>query len=292
MLHPKTWILSVLFVLCTTTMLQAQSTDTTKSTAEQTEARRIKYLQGLRKISSAKELKYADSVKEARNLFESDIRLLSQDYERITNTVFKNQIEMSEFKWTSDTYVDADFVIKAKVVRPATPAEYEQAVNEFKKLLNTPENLAREKEIAAQIGKPAPLFSVTDVDGIVYDLSKLKGKVVVLNFWFIGCAPCKKEMPELNKLVEKYKAKDVVFLAFEVNNYTAAKLKTIMSRSFHYTLVPNKRSEVAKTYQVKTYPTSYVIDQKGIIRFGLAGYNPFKLPEIDETIDKLLTAEK
>ncbi|WP_140937882.1 TlpA family protein disulfide reductase [Sphingobacterium lumbrici] len=291
MLHHKNWILSVLIVLCTVDVLQAQTADTVKSNAEQTEARRIKYLQGLRKLSSSKELKHADSVKEARNIFESDIRLLSQDYQRINRDVFRMQIEMGEFKWISDTYVDEDFVIKARVVRPATQEEYERSVNEFKELLNTPENLEREREIAAQIGKPAPLFSVVDVDGMPYDLSQLKGKVVVLNFWFIGCAPCKREMPELNKLVEKYEAKDVVFLAFEVNNYPATKLKAIMSKSFHYTLVPSKRSDVAKVYEVKTYPTSYVIDQSGVIRFGLAGYNPFKLPELDEAIEKLLTTK-
>jgi hypothetical protein len=90
-------------------------------------------------------------------------------------------------------------------------------------------------------------------------------------------------------MVEKYKSKDVVFLAFEVNDNPPAKVKMITMNSFNYIQIPSKRNDVESKYKVQTYPTSYVIDQSGIIRFGMAAYNPFKLPELDKTIEKLLS---
>ncbi|WP_165784670.1 TlpA family protein disulfide reductase [Solitalea longa] len=290
MLGNKVFLSSVLFVLFSTGILKAQVADNSKidSVQKQTEARKVKYLSGLRKVNSDKELKYADSVAIAKNIFQSDIRFLSQDYQRMQSNEFNRMIETGEYKWIADTYVDADFVIKAKVVRPATKAEEDKGLNELKEYFKSPKALECEKVINSQLGKPAPAFSVVDVNGVKYDLNELKGKVVVLNFWFIGCGPCRKEVPKLNELVEKYKDKEVVFLAFEVNNNTPDKVKAITEKWFKYTQIPTKRTEVAQQYQVKVYPTSYVIDQQGIVRLGFFAYNPFKLPELDTTIESLL----
>ncbi|TDQ77906.1 TlpA family protein disulfide reductase [Sphingobacterium yanglingense] len=287
----KIGILSVATVLATANFLHAQEVGGTTATKEQIETRKNKYLQGLQRLTDTESIAKADSITAAREIQNSAITFLSHDLVKMHPTIFYQEIDMSKFKLIADKYVDKDFVIKAQVMREATPVEYERNVAEFKAIINqvTPQSIERDQIIANQMGKAAPHFSVTDVDGVKYDLAELKGKIVVLNFWFIGCGPCKREMPELNELVEKYKGKDVVFLAFEVNNNEANKVKMI-ARDFHYTQVPSTRKEgdVANRYQIKVYPTSYVIDQKGIIRFGLAGYNPFRLPELDNTIQTLL----
>ncbi|UKJ06787.1 TlpA family protein disulfide reductase [Solitalea lacus] len=287
-------LLPALFVVCSTGMLKAQVVSTTKADSlKQIEERKAKYLQGLRKVSSDKELKYADSITQAKNIFSSDIRFLTPDYKKLYYTEFNQLIENSHFKMIADVFVDSASVIRAKVARPATKKEEEKTIADLKKVIDeetkSPRGQEREKIFASQLGKPAPLFSVVDVDNVKYDLNQLKGKVVVLNFWFTACAPCKKEIPDLNAMVEKYKGKDVVFLAFEVNSYEPAKLKAITEKFFKYTMIPSTRKEgdVASKYQIKAYPTSYVIDQSGIVRFAVA-YNPFRLPEMDKTIEGLL----
>ncbi|MDH7462846.1 TlpA disulfide reductase family protein [Chitinophagaceae bacterium 26-R-25] len=287
MLGKKVFSLSLLALVSSIGVLCAQ---TAVDSVSQVEARRSKYLAGLQKVNSDKEMHYADSVTNAKEVSEADIICLSQEFKKVHRYEFSNLIDQSEYKLTTDTYVDSNSVIRVKVARTATKEEQEKAIEEFRKLVfaKTPESIEREKIIASQMNKPAPLFSVADVDGVKYDLSELKGKVVVLNFWFIGCAPCKKEMPELNKLVEKYKSKNVVFLAFEVNDNTPGKIKAVTSGNFNYTQIPAKRNGISVQYNIKTYPTSYVIDQSGIIRFGLAAYNPFRLPEMDKTIETLL----
>ncbi len=59
--------------------------------------------------------------------------------------------------------------------------------------------------------KAATPFTVTALDGKTYDLSSLRGKVVVLNFWLYGCGGCQIEMPSLNKLAQSFKGQDVSF---------------------------------------------------------------------------------
>ena len=64
----------------------------------------------------------------------------------------------------------------------------------------------------------APAFSLTSLEGEKFELAALRGKVVVLNFWFTGCAPCVAEFGELNSLVHKFKNKGVVFIAPTLDN--------------------------------------------------------------------------
>ncbi len=71
------------------------------------------------------------------------------------------------------------------------------------------------------IGKNIKFSKMKDLDGDVYDDQFLRDKIVVLNFWFVRCAPCRKEMPELNNLYKKYKENErVVFLAICLDDET------------------------------------------------------------------------
>lgn len=286
-------LLLLAFAICLqVTILKAQHQETTHTTPSQEEImqRKAKYLKGLHRLISDKAKRDADSLTAVRRVEESDIVCLNSNFEKIHRFTFNHELNFSEIPQVADIYVDDESIIRVKVLRPATAEEQRRAMEELRKLVEevTPQSIAREKIIADQLNKPATLFSVMDVDGKNWDLEQLKGKVVVLNFWFIGCAPCQKEMPHLNKFVKKYQDKDVVFLAFEVNNNDPQKVKALTKDSFDYIQIPNHRKDVAAKYQIQTYPTSYVIDKKGKIRYGLAAYNPFKLDEIDQKIGQLL----
>ena len=85
----------------------------------------------------------------------------------------------------------------------------------------------------------APAFSVTSLDGEALESRSLRGKVVVLNFWFIGCAPCRVEIPGLNKLVDEFDQRDVEFIAFARDN--EAPLRSFLEASpFKYKIIPSR----------------------------------------------------
>jgi peroxiredoxin len=117
---------------------------------------------------------------------------------------------------------------------------------------------------AAMLDKPAPDFELKDLQGNRWSLQKLRGKVVVLNFWFTSCAPCIQEMPALNKLVESYNSKEVVFLALAFND-TKQVNTFLQTHTFSYTILPGS-GEVDKKFNISSWPTSIVIDKEGNIK--------------------------
>ena len=120
-------------------------------------------------------------------------------------------------------------------------------------------------------GQKISSFATNDIDGKKLKLKDLLGKTVVLNFWFIGCPPCRMEMPALNKLTEKYKNDpNVVFIAIALDDERSLRdfLKT--SR-FGYHVVSDGR-DYANLYRIHLYPTNLVLDKEGKVVFSSVGY--------------------
>lgn len=129
-------------------------------------------------------------------------------------------------------------------------------------------------------------FEVTDLQGNGYRLDELKGKVVVLNFWFIQCKPCVMEMPELNKLAEKYQEEEVVFLAFARDGKEDL-TKFLQKTTFTYKIIPDSH-EMSDRFGVFAYPTHVVIDKEGRISYNAAGLNPYTIHLLDKEIQAVL----
>lgn len=137
-------------------------------------------------------------------------------------------------------------------------------------------------------GKDFGRFKTTDMYGKAWNLKELKGKIVVFNFWFINCPPCRTEIPHLNKLVEKYKDQsDIVFLAValdeksEIENF----LKQI---PFQYNIVDNGRW-LAQNYGINSFPTNVIVDREGVVRFHASGYSTTLPYWIEKTIEEIKT---
>lgn len=125
-------------------------------------------------------------------------------------------------------------------------------------------------------------FTSTDLEGKKVNLNDLKGKIVVLNFWFTKCHPCVEEMPELNKIVSKYKNKNVEFIAITFDD--REKLNQFFKKhKFDYRIVSD--SKIIKDYKVNSFPLNMIIDQKGEIAFKKIGAY---LDELDTKIGLLL----
>lgn len=115
----------------------------------------------------------------------------------------------------------------------------------------------------------APEFSVRDLDDRALDLAKLGGRVVVLNFWGLGCAPCKVEIPHLSELADSYRDKPVDFIAFATDGADALRAY-LADHPFTYRIVASA-GHVASRYKVQAWPTHVIIDKQGRITATLVG---------------------
>lgn len=131
-------------------------------------------------------------------------------------------------------------------------------------------------------------FKATDINGKKFDLREAKGKVIVLNFWFINCPPCKQEIPQLNELVAAFKDNpNVVFLAIALDDRFAMR-EFIKTSPFNYNLVEGR--PIAAKYGVKGYPTHVVIDTAGKIKFSTLGLASNTIHWIKKSINESLAS--
>lgn len=135
------------------------------------------------------------------------------------------------------------------------------------------------------VGCQAPDFSVKTIDGKPIRLSELKGKVVIINFWFAGCVPCIVENPGLNKLVQEYKGRDVVFIAFSRDREELLR-ETIKAYPFNYQHVSASYDITKPFCKFSGWPTNMVLDKNGILRLVFAG-GPTDMKQSDEAHDRI-----
>jgi len=117
-------------------------------------------------------------------------------------------------------------------------------------------------------GTEMPAFSFTDINGINYDNSSTKGKLIVLKCWFIGCVACVEEFPELNKLVSNYKGNDsILFISLAIDKKDQL-VKFLKTRKFKYAVVPEMKYFMNSQLNITHYPTHLLIDKTGkILKF-------------------------
>lgn len=123
-------------------------------------------------------------------------------------------------------------------------------------------------------GQVAPDFTLTDQNGETVKLSDYRGKKVILNFWATWCPPCRAEMPHMQEFHENNADGDVVILAV---NLTAQDNGDEAIRSFidefglTFSIPMDETGSTAQTYQIRTVPTTYILNTKGEIAQKIVG---------------------
>ncbi len=144
------------------------------------------------------------------------------------------------------------------------------------------------QEIALAVGFEMPNVAVTRLDSSTIDLTALRGKLVVINWWHTTCSPCIAEIPELNKLVEKYEGRDVEFLA--IANNEMAELPPFLKRyPFSYDIVLGNSEAMRVLGQA--YPRHVIVNSKGKVVLDLGGGSSGIVGQIDAVINSLLVSE-
>ncbi len=115
------------------------------------------------------------------------------------------------------------------------------------------------------IGSHAPDFRLEDLTGKSVDLSDLHGRVILLNFWATWCAPCRLEMPELQKRFNEHQPELlVVGINFDEPVEDVRSYVDELGITFPILLDPG--GVVQDLYRVRNYPTSFFVDEHGIVQ--------------------------
>lgn len=124
-------------------------------------------------------------------------------------------------------------------------------------------------------GVKAPSFSLPTLEGKTFTLSSCfekPAKPVLMDVWATWCGPCKREIPYLVELHKNYKD-EVVFVGVSVDTDKEAVKRFVSSAGIKYTIALDpKASRIGSSYEVEGYPTLYLIDKQGVVRYVHAGF--------------------
>jgi thiol-disulfide isomerase/thioredoxin len=125
---------------------------------------------------------------------------------------------------------------------------------------------------ACFIGLEFPDFEMTAIEGKSYRLSDFKEKVVMLNFWFIGCAPCVAEIPMLNQLANEYRNEDFLLLSFCTDQKESI-LRFQEKHPITFPVFERSRPVIDSVFHLSFgYPTNIILDKSGkIVEFTIGG---------------------
>ncbi|MDQ6423526.1 TlpA disulfide reductase family protein [Paenibacillus sp. LHD-117] len=132
-------------------------------------------------------------------------------------------------------------------------------------------------------------FTLNDLSGNPVSLSDYEGKVVYVNFWATWCKWCKKEMPDMEKIHQAYKDKDLVILAISVGEEQGKVADYIREHGYTFQVLTDPEKTVAEAYRVRPIPVSVFLDRDGRISHQKLGY--MTEDEMKVQIDPLLAAD-
>lgn len=141
-----------------------------------------------------------------------------------------------------------------------------------------------------KIGDKAPLFTCRTIDGKVVDLSKLQGKIVMINFFATWCGPCNSELPVLQKNIwDKYKNNTDFVLIILGREHSEKEVQDfVTARKFTMPFAPDPKREIFKLYASQSIPRNVVIGKDGKIIFQSIGYTPEEFVKIEKLLAQIL----
>lgn len=135
-------------------------------------------------------------------------------------------------------------------------------------------------------GDPAPLFKCRTIDGKTIDISRLKGKIIMVNFFATWCPPCNLELPVLQKEIwDKYKNNPDFVLIILGREHTEAEVKDyVAKKKFTMPFAPDPKREIFSLYATQNIPRNVIIGKDGNVLFQGTGFSEEEFSVIEKTI--------
>jgi len=131
----------------------------------------------------------------------------------------------------------------------------------------------RRGESTVEVGRPAPAYQASTLDGSGTSLDQLRGKVVLLNVWATWCTPCREEIPYLKQLYDEYHARGLEIVGVSIDARGEQERITSFARELgmRYPIWLDPDQRVTATFLAFGVPASYLVDQRGILRWKHVG---------------------
>lgn len=136
---------------------------------------------------------------------------------------------------------------------------------------------------------PAPDFTLKAVDGRVISLSDYRGKVVLINFWAVGCMPCRMEMVHIRNVYEHYEGR-LVILAVNAWDEPREVVKSFADKQeLPFLVLLNGRKVHTESYKGKAVPMGVLVDGQGRIVLQQIGFDKQRIEQLDKKLKQLLS---
>ena len=135
----------------------------------------------------------------------------------------------------------------------------------------------------------APEFTLESLAGDQISLSDVRGKIIVLNLWASWCPPCRAEMPALQRVYQENHERGLEVLAVNItaqDNLTAVEA-FVQEFNLTFPILLDTSGKVGKAYLMRAFPTTFFIDQKGVIQRVIVG-GPMSEVTLQSTVDRML----
>lgn len=145
------------------------------------------------------------------------------------------------------------------------------------------------KTTLVKVGDKAADFTVEMLDGKQITLSKLKGKVVLVNFWATWCPPCREELKHVQKeIIDRFKGKDFVFLPISRGEKKATVEAFREKAGYTFPMGLDPKQSIFKLFASNYIPRNFLIGKDGKIVYLSVGYDEKEFKELISAIDNAL----
>lgn len=141
---------------------------------------------------------------------------------------------------------------------------------------------------APRVGHYAPNVTLLDLHNQHVDIASLRGKVVVLNFWYAACAPCQIEMPTLERAYMAHQAQGYVVVGIDISDDAQTTSNFLNQLGITYPVLRDMGQRAVLAYKLTETPTSFFLDRQGVIRYKYVG--PLDNATLNQYTTALLTS--
>jgi peroxiredoxin len=139
-----------------------------------------------------------------------------------------------------------------------------------------------------EVGRPAPDFAFTTLDGRNVRLSELRGKVVFVNLWATWCPPCREEIPSMVALYSRFREQGLEILAVSEDREAEPVRRFMRQYGISFPVGLDAERKVYQLYRATGVPETHLIDKRGVLQASQLGPFDWTSPDVVETVRRLL----